>query len=80
MCEALQTTREELAFTAFERLFRERGLPLADLTHPASATAAAARNSTRNILIHPVNCGAFAIAARQKLGGGPLRQPEGANA
>jgi hypothetical protein len=29
MCEALQTTREELAFTAFERLFRERGLPLA---------------------------------------------------
>src|SRR5919197_3241183 len=29
MCEALETTREELAFTAFERLFRERGLPLA---------------------------------------------------
>jgi transposase InsO family protein len=29
MCEALQTTREELAFTAFERLFRESGLPLA---------------------------------------------------
>jgi transposase InsO family protein len=29
MCEALETTREELAFTAFERLFRERVLPLA---------------------------------------------------
>jgi transposase InsO family protein len=27
MCEALESTREELAFTAFERLFRERGLP-----------------------------------------------------
>jgi hypothetical protein len=27
MCEV--TTREELAFTAFERLFRERGLSLA---------------------------------------------------
>ena len=29
MCEALESTREELAFTAFERLFRERGLPFA---------------------------------------------------
>jgi transposase InsO family protein len=29
LCEALQSTREELAFTAFERLFRERGLPAA---------------------------------------------------
>jgi transposase InsO family protein len=29
LCEALQTTREELAFTAFERLFSERGLPSA---------------------------------------------------
>ncbi len=29
MCEALDSTREELAFTAFERLFAERGLPLA---------------------------------------------------
>ena len=29
MCEALQTTREQLAFTAFERLFSERGLPIA---------------------------------------------------
>jgi transposase InsO family protein len=28
MCEALESTREELAFTAFERLFAERGLPL----------------------------------------------------
>jgi transposase InsO family protein len=27
MCEALQSTREETAFTAFQRLFRERGLP-----------------------------------------------------
>ena len=27
LCEALQSTREELAFTAFERLFKERGLP-----------------------------------------------------
>lgn len=27
LCEALESTREELAFTAFERLFRERGLP-----------------------------------------------------
>src|SRR3984893_7828531 len=29
LCEALDSTREELAITAFERLFRERGLPLA---------------------------------------------------
>jgi transposase InsO family protein len=29
MCEALESTREELAFTAFERLFAERGMPLA---------------------------------------------------
>src|SRR6201993_2534130 len=29
LCEALESTREELVFTAFERLFRERGLPLA---------------------------------------------------
>jgi transposase InsO family protein len=29
LCEAMQTTREELALTAFERLFAERGLPLA---------------------------------------------------
>ena len=29
LCEALVSTREELAFTAFERLFCERGLPLA---------------------------------------------------
>jgi transposase InsO family protein len=29
LCEALESTREDLAFPAFERLFRERGLPLA---------------------------------------------------
>ena len=29
LCEALESTREDLASTAFERLFRERGLPLA---------------------------------------------------
>jgi transposase InsO family protein len=29
LCEALQSTREDLAVTAFERLFRERGLPAA---------------------------------------------------
>ncbi len=29
LCEALESTREELAFTAFERLFKDRGLPLA---------------------------------------------------
>jgi transposase InsO family protein len=29
LCEALESTREELAFTAFERLFQERGLPIA---------------------------------------------------
>ena len=29
MCEALESTREDLAVTAFEQLFRERGLPLA---------------------------------------------------
>ncbi|MGH6794761.1 MAG: helix-turn-helix domain-containing protein [Methylocella sp.] len=29
LCEALDSTREELAFTAFERLFKERGLPKA---------------------------------------------------
>jgi transposase InsO family protein len=28
LCEALESTREDLAFTAFERLFRDRGLPL----------------------------------------------------
>jgi hypothetical protein len=28
LCEALESTREELALTAFERLFAERGLPL----------------------------------------------------
>ena len=29
MCEALESTREDTAFTAFERLFQERGLPKA---------------------------------------------------
>jgi transposase InsO family protein len=29
LCEALESTREDLAFTAFERLFQERGLPAA---------------------------------------------------
>src|ERR1043165_9268980 len=29
LCEALESTREELAFRAFERLFKERGLPRA---------------------------------------------------
>ena len=29
MCEALESVREELAFTAFEQLFQERGLPAA---------------------------------------------------
>ena len=29
LCEALQSTREDPAITAFEQLFRERGLPLA---------------------------------------------------
>ncbi len=29
LCEALNSTREELAFTAFARLFKERGLPKA---------------------------------------------------
>jgi transposase InsO family protein len=29
LCEALESTREELAFAAFERLFKERGLPAA---------------------------------------------------
>jgi transposase InsO family protein len=29
LCEALESTREGLAFTAFEQLFRERGLPAA---------------------------------------------------
>jgi len=29
LCEALESTREEPAFTAFERLFAERGLPIA---------------------------------------------------
>lgn len=29
LCEALESNKEEPAFTAFERLFRERGLPLA---------------------------------------------------
>ena len=29
LCEALESTREQLAITAFERLFRERGLPQA---------------------------------------------------
>ncbi len=29
MCEALGSTREDLAITAFEQLFQERGLPTA---------------------------------------------------
>jgi len=29
LCEALESTREDLASTAFERLFRDRGLPMA---------------------------------------------------
>lgn len=29
LCEAMESTQEQTAFTAFERLFRERGLPLA---------------------------------------------------
>ena len=29
LCEALESTREDTAFTAFQRLFAERGLPLA---------------------------------------------------
>jgi transposase InsO family protein len=29
LCEAMESNREQLAFTAFERLFRERGLPQA---------------------------------------------------
>ncbi len=29
LCEALESTREDLAVTAFERLFAERGLPIA---------------------------------------------------
>jgi transposase InsO family protein len=29
LCEALESTREDTACTAFERLFRERGLPFA---------------------------------------------------
>lgn len=29
LCEALESTRETLAFTAFEQLFQERGLPVA---------------------------------------------------
>ena len=29
MCEALESTREDLAITAVEQLFQERGLPLA---------------------------------------------------
>jgi transposase InsO family protein len=29
LCEALESTRQDLASTAFERLFKERGLPLA---------------------------------------------------
>jgi transposase InsO family protein len=28
LCEALESVREDLAFTAFERLFRDRGLPV----------------------------------------------------
>jgi hypothetical protein len=29
LCEALETTREDMAFTAFEQLFAEQGLPMA---------------------------------------------------
>jgi transposase InsO family protein len=29
LCEALESTREDLAITAFEQLFQERGLPQA---------------------------------------------------
>ena len=29
LCEAMESVKEQGAFTAFERLFKERGLPLA---------------------------------------------------
>lgn len=46
LCEALDSTREEPAITAFERLFRERGLPLAirsDNGVPFASPAASGR-------------------------------------
>jgi hypothetical protein len=46
MCEALESTREDLAFTAFERLFAERGLPNAIRSDsPAGRSRTAATNA-----------------------------------
>ena len=48
LCEALESTGEALAFTAFERLFKERGLP--ELEYPF-------HDST----IHVTNCGRICL-------------------
>jgi transposase InsO family protein len=42
LCEALDSTREDPAITAFERLFREHGLPLAIRSDPAAIVASRA--------------------------------------
>ena len=45
--EALESTREDLAFTAFERLFRERGLP--DAIRPDKRVPFASPNALFNL-------------------------------
>ena len=43
MCEALQSTREDTTFTAFQRLFEERALPSAIRTENGLPFANATR-------------------------------------
>ena len=47
MCEALQSTREDTAFTAFQRLFEERGLP--DAIRTDNGTPFASPNGLYNL-------------------------------
>jgi len=48
LCEALESTREDLAITAFERLFRERGLPNAKRSSNRPASMTFSQNSIPN--------------------------------
>jgi transposase InsO family protein len=47
LCEALDSTREDPAITAFEWLFRERGLPLA--IHSDNGVPFASPNALLNL-------------------------------
>lgn len=59
MCEALQSTRENTAITAFEQLFLERGLPAAIRSDTACPSPARTRCSTSR----SSPCGGYALAS-----------------